>query len=332
MQTVTNDELVSVLIPAYNVESFVEKCLESVIQQTYSNIEIIVVNDGSTDGTLSVCNRMAQQDRRIRVYSQENAGLAETRNVLLSHVSGRYVTFIDSDDYVDKQYVELLLKWLVEADTDISVCGMNKVYPDGKAVKASKSGFEGKKLTLHDAIAALNSWRSFDASACAKLYKQELFSGISYPKGKITEDAYTTYKVLANADSVIYRNVPLYCYVYRAGSILHGGKINIDYAVAAQQQAEFFSSRLPSLNNICQSALAITKMAVYNELIEVDDDTALSRKEQEWLVDNKGTWSCLLRDSSLSWAKRLQALLFCISPRLYKIIVGPLLRKRTQRC
>lgn len=317
--------LISVLIPAYNVEGDVGECITSVCSQTYTNLEIAIVDDGSTDGTLEICRAAAAKDSRISVYSQTNQGLAQTRNVLLSHASGSLIAFVDSDDYVSEQYIERLFLWLVQEDVDISICGRCRVT-DQAITPYPRPGFADKRLTTTEALRALNSQNSFDVSSCSKLYKRRVFDGITYPAGCISEDAFVAYKIIFNAAHVYYKDEPLYYYRQRGGSITMSDNVSSDYARAAEEQAAFFRDRIPELRAKGESAAFMAHMTVFN--------TFLSRKvkpnqKTRQFIRQKSIrrLGYVLANSDVTFGKKIQSLLFAFVPRLYSLLY-PRLKNR----
>lgn len=321
-------KLVSVLIPAYNVQNDIADCLASVLRQTYRKLEIIIVDDGSTDDTLSVCRHIADQDPRVTVYAQTNRGLAETRNVLLSHAHGGYVTFIDSDDFVDDSYVETLLEWLVVNKTDIAICGRCEVY-GSRTILRPKPTYSNRRLSAFMAIRALNCFNSFDVSSCGRIYKRKIFAGIRYPSGKTSEDAYVTYRLIDKAQSVYYRDIPLYCYRQREGSISRNTVVHMDYAMAADQQADYFRDRDPRLFRVCRGSTAIARMAIFN-LVVLRRITISLEQRGFLLKGNIRRFPYVLSNRDISAWKKIQVAIFAFCPPLYAFLIRELKGRRTE--
>lgn len=210
--------LVSVIIPVYNVRRYLSKCIESVREQTYKNIEIIIVDDGSTDGSGEICEEYAKQDERVLILHKENGGLSSARNVALDIFHGEYVTFIDSDDYVKKTYVEKMVRLIKENEADISIVNFIRVY-DGKTQKKIKKTSVKIYKNL-DAMADMFYQKNVVVSAWAKLYHRNLFTKIRYPVGKLYEDLGTTYKLFFLSNKIAYSSEQLYYYSQRKDSIM----------------------------------------------------------------------------------------------------------------
>lgn len=213
------NELISVIVPCYNIEDYIENCLESLIKQSYRTFEIICIDDGSTDHTYDICKVVSSQDNRIRVFHKTNGGLSDARNFGLSVSSGSLVTFVDGDDYVDPDYLKVLLNLICEDKSDISVCN----FYIGKESKQIPFYKHNKRITFSSdkALSSLFYQKLYDVSAWGKLYKKTLFDGILYPKGMLYEDNGTTYKLFLKANKVSYDSKPLYHYVQRSGSIMN---------------------------------------------------------------------------------------------------------------
>ena len=206
-----NTPLISVIVPAYNVEKYIKTCLDSLINQTYSNFEIIVINDGSTDQTEEIL-RSYQSNPKFRIYSQKNGGLSAARNRGIKLANGELVCFIDSDDSVKSDYLEkLAAPFFEDSDVDITVCGYQEKFENSVINHALKS----QKVTGVQATEdLLIKQQDFDVLAWNKLYRKKLFSDnhIEYPVGQIHEDNLTTYKLFSHAQKVFYISDVLYIY------------------------------------------------------------------------------------------------------------------------
>lgn len=225
----TNKPLVSIVVPCYNIEQYVKKCVDSILKQSYRQIEILLVDDGSTDGTSEILDDF--RDKRIKVLHQNNGGLSAARNAGLTFANGKYICFIDGDDYIDDKYVEVMMSRAETENADVVVCGYNNVDMGGKILR-EESFSEDKILSGREAASDLLRYnRTVNISAWNKLYRTELFkkNNIGYPLGKLYEDSYTTYKLLFYSDKVCYVKNRLYYYVYRKESIMNSTKLEIRF-------------------------------------------------------------------------------------------------------
>ena len=212
-------KLVSVIIPVYNVEKLLGKCIESVVKQTYYNIEIIVVDDGSTDSSGKVCDSFNDRNN-VTIIHQENAGLSGARNAGMSIAKGDYLFFLDSDDYLALDTIETLVDLLEENDADVSVTRMIKTYDDG--TKKREAYWRATHvLNTEEALECLLFDRFLTQCVCGKLWKRELWDGIECPKGLLFEEHYTTYKLIERAKKIVYTPTDKYYYYQRIGSITH---------------------------------------------------------------------------------------------------------------
>lgn len=216
-----NQALISVVVPVYNVEKHVEKCVMSIINQTYLNLEIILVDDGSTDNSYIICESLAKRDSRISVIHKEHAGLASARNKGLEYVHGEYVGFVDSDDWIESDTYEMMYYAASAHPNYIITSGR---YNVNEITNEKTPQFE---LTTEqiwsrtDAIRCFLTWNNMDASVCDKLFPVKLISGLSFPNGLVSEDVVFTYQSLERCDGVIHIGQCKYNYLQRDGSLTH---------------------------------------------------------------------------------------------------------------
>lgn len=218
-----NRELISVIVPIYNVEKYLKRCIDSIIEQTYTNLEIILVDDESPDNCGKICDEYAKKDKRIIVIHKKNGGLSDARNRGLQEAKGKYVGFVDSDDYISKNMYKVLYTNMKENNADISICNFSLVDDNGIEYKNKKQiNNEIKLYGKMEAMENLLIEKDYTNHAWNKLYNKKLFEDgkIQYPKGKIWEDIATTYLLFENANKVVYQNISLYYYVQRDNSIM----------------------------------------------------------------------------------------------------------------
>lgn len=212
-----SNELISIVVPVYNVEAYIDNCVSSIMSQTYRNIEIILVDDGSTDKSGKMCENFKLKDGRIRVVHKKNGGLSDARNKGIDIATGAYIMFVDSDDYMPTYAVEYLYKLLTKSEADISIGRLEmtkNLNSKGNIETGTNRLFNNK-----EAIGQLLYANLFSTSAPAKLYKMGLFKEIRFPVGKLHEDLYTIYKVFDRAQKIVYGSNIVYFYYHRTGSI-----------------------------------------------------------------------------------------------------------------
>lgn len=212
--------LISVIVPIYKVEALLPRCIDSILAQTYKNLEIILVDDGSPDGCGRICDEYARKDPRIRVIHQENAGLAGARNAALEIARGEFFGFVDSDDRIAPDMYETLLRSMEQEDADIAICGRYMEMESGELIPMFDFPKQ-KVFDNHEAIRRFLLSEGLDAAAWDKLYRRSLWGDARYPLRYVSEDVPVTSRLLAKANRVVHCGKPLYYYLQRAGSLSH---------------------------------------------------------------------------------------------------------------
>lgn len=234
--------IVSVIVPVYKVENYLERCVSSIIGQTFRDIEVILVDDGSPDRCGEMCNEWAKKDERVKVIHKENGGLSDARNAGIEIATGDYLFFVDSDDWLDADMIEILYKVLIEYNADIAECSYRNLYSDGVKEETLCTA----EIITGDNVFALEGmldWKYFKPNAWNKLYKRSVIADIRYPKGKIHEDEFTTYKFFYNAKKLVYVDVSKYNYDRRRMDSITGEKFreaNLDACFALRERVQFF--------------------------------------------------------------------------------------------
>lgn len=237
--------LISVVVPIYKVEPYLERCIRSIICQTYDNLEIILVDDGSPDRCGEICDRLAQDDPRIKVYHKTNGGLSDARNYGVEQSTGKYIAFIDSDDYISPHYIAYLYDLLVKYDADISCCCMEITTNDESEFRTNPAFPQERLLTGIKACKELYGSLYFVlVTACGKLYKSDIVKQYPFPIGRKHEDEAITCKYYYSANRVAVGNRCLYAYYQNPNSIMHhhSVSINTDVIWALGHRAEFFEA------------------------------------------------------------------------------------------
>lgn len=214
-----NQPLISIIVPVYRVEKYLKKCVDSLINQTYKNLEIILVDDGSPDNCPIVCDTYAKIDSRIVVIHKENGGLSDARNAGLDIASGEYIGFVDSDDYIADDMYEIMLKAIKDNESDIACCNYLQIGEDGVPYPNQKLPLQDECIENDTAINMLIEFGGYYGVACNKLYSREIFESIRYPQGRKYEDFFVIAEILGRCKRITHINRPLYYYVRRPGSI-----------------------------------------------------------------------------------------------------------------
>lgn len=267
---------ISVIVPIYNVEQYLRKCIDSIINQTYKNLEIILVDDGSTDASGEICNKYEQQDERIRVIHKKNGGAADARNKGLEVMTGKFVSFVDSDDWIEYNFYENMIEQAIKYNADIVVSNYNYVSDNGDIIcryekndKVRYNTEEAMNEMIHDGFIQAVIWN--------KLYLKSCIKDIRFKVGKICEDEFFTYKIIANAKEVVYNSKPLYFYRKREGSVMDKYKLNrLDGVDAIYERLQFIKNKFPSLYKyekltLCNTCIYNYQMILKNHNIDPDN-------------------------------------------------------------
>ena len=232
---------ISVIVPVFNVENYLEKCVKSIIEQTYKNLEVILVDDGSTDKSGFLCDELKKQDYRIKVIHKTNGGLSDARNAGIQVSTGKYLSFIDSDDYLERTALEQMMQAILISHSEIAICNIMRFYDDGCTEEF---------YNPTDNQEVLEGIRRFDTlnqpSVCNKLFDAKLFANISFPYGKFYEDTYVYHELLYKADKVVLTGKTGYWYLSRKGSILGRSQFSnryFDFIEAVYMRADFLIKR-----------------------------------------------------------------------------------------
>lgn len=239
---------ISIIVPIYNVEKYIHRCIDSILSQTFSDFELLLIDDGSPDRCGEICDEYAKKDHRIRVIHKENGGLSDARNTGLDIAKGNYFSFIDSDDFIEIDFYKELLEACKKNEADISMCGRYNVYDEKKKVGFA---FGGQKIwNSKEAIGNLLIWNNIDSSACDKLFKKHLFNGIRFPIGRYNEDIYIMTNILNKASKIVHVGKAMYYYYHRKESITTESfsERKLDLLDASQQISDFININYPDLN------------------------------------------------------------------------------------
>ena len=304
--------LISVIIPIYNVEEYVEECIQSVLNQTYKNIEVILVDDGSTDGSGEICNTYS--DERITVIHQENKGLAEARNVGIAAANGEYIYFIDSDDYISKTLIENLLMSIVKTGSLIACCD----YTRKKDELYSGYVLDAKIMDTFSAINGLFNDRGYRFYVWNKMFHRSIFEHVTFPKGELYEDIKPMYQAFKSVNHIAYVNKPLYFYRNRPDSITHKYSERsydrvraINYIMRdCKDNPELFSSLIPKY--------ASNYLYYLNESYRAGVVIPAIDKKLQVLV--KKNWKRIIKSDGLELTTKISLLILGISPAIYRCV------------
>lgn len=256
-----DEMLISIIVPVYNVEKYVLKCLQSIQNQTYQNFEVIIVDDGSIDGGGEICDKFAESDKRFGVIHQSNMGLSAARNTGLEVAKGEFLMFVDSDDYIHPQMLEILYRCCVEKKAEVAVCKY-LTFGEGEDVNFSSINWDACDTMVVSGIESCQ--RIYTETVCEtviscnKLYRREVFEKMRFPVGKIHEDEFVTYKILYDVEKVVYVDEVLYFYLQRQNSIMSQTNYGSNHMVMLEMARESILFYL-SKNNKRLAELALER-------------------------------------------------------------------------
>lgn len=241
---------ISIIVPVYNVEKYISRCIDSILNQTFTDFELILINDGSSDQSGEICDDYVKKDIRIRVIHKENGGPAEARNVGLDVAKGKYVGFVDSDDYIDVHMYEELYTKCQQEKIDICTCGRFDVYEDGSKIRSTFERDDVETWSNKKAIENLLIWNGIDSSPCDKLFKMELFKYIRFPEDKNVEDIHIIYKLIDISNGVVHVGKAYYYYYHRmdSRSVEAFSPKRLDILEIALEIRKFIFIKYPDLN------------------------------------------------------------------------------------
>ena len=310
--------LISIIIPVYNVERYLEKCINSIINQTYKNLEIILVDDGSEDASGVLCDHYAKIDKRIIVIHKKNGGLSDARNVGIKKARGRYLAFIDSDDSVDIDIIKYLYSLIKRYNTKMSICTHYIVFDEKRKIKALGNQEEGifdartciKRMCYHNIV---------DTSAWAKLYDADIFEDIEYPIGKLFEDIGTTYKTFIKSQSIAYGFKPKYYYHVRVNSIVTSKFFirKLDLLEMTDKMGDDVLKLYPDLKRAVLRRRIYARFSTLNQMLTDKKYTTIKNKIIKWI--KQYTLNILL-DNQTPLKDKVAILLLLSGESIYKYI------------
>lgn len=265
------DAKLSVIVPVYNAEEFLEECILHIVNQTYKNLEILLVNDGSTDKSVEIINEYCRKDSRIRCINQKNSGVSSARNAGIDAASGEYITFVDSDDYPELEMCERLMTLIKKYAVSMAVCSFHRCKE-----RSNKNVFD-KKISNVDVFYEMAVLGQIESYPWGKIYKRDLFDGIKYPEGKVYEDVFITFKLIEKAKYVAFTNAEMYFYRINKNSITRSNykKHDIDLVYSSEEFLEFLEKKqykkaaLKQRDAVTRNAIAIIrKMFSANQYYE----------------------------------------------------------------
>ncbi len=311
--------MISVIVPVYNVEKYLERCVKSIVAQTYKDLEILLIDDGSTDKSGKMCDDFQQTDSRIKAFHKQNGGLSDARNYGIEHSAGEFISFVDSDDYIDEKMLETLHRLITENDADLAVCSAMDVF-EGKEVTQVK---EIKEFNLNKVESYKYMLRGDGIpSACNKLYKRQTVGNVRFPVGKLYEDGFFTPQILKRVEKTAVTSKPMYYYFRRADSITTKPFRKGDLDVI-----EAYDKCVKQVKELCPEALPYAEFRYRNAYFNVldkmlmrDDCKEIPEYKQVVKYLKKHT-AQIVKDPGFGKMRRIAAVALKFSVPLYKKIL-----------
>ena len=313
--------LISVIVPVYNVAQYLEKSIASIQQQTYQNLEIILVDDGATDESGRLCEQIAEQDERVLVYHKENEGLSQARNDGLKQVHGDYVIFIDSDDYIHSEMIASLYQQLVKEDADVSSCGVMNVYANSESPQTENQD----DYFVCDTETFLREYligEKIPGTICNKLIKKEIAAQLTFPKGLIYEDAYYHFDLIKVAKKYVVNTKPYYYSFHRGDSITTKPYAEKDLAYIDIYQ-KFYTEvvkEYPNLTEVAFFRLAYAHFFILDKMLLDDNFKGFKDYPRIYGYLKKHAFA-IFKNTIFRKGRRISALALFVNVRLYRILL-----------
>lgn len=313
----------TVIIPVYNVAQYLPRCIDSVLAQTIEAQKIILVDDGSTDDSGHICDEYAKMHSVIQVIHQPNQGLSAARNRGIEIADTNWITFVDSDDYIEPDMYEVLFRNLEQACADIAICGVWVEKESGEKRTYRPKGIV-KAWDTKGALRALNSYQYFNMSVWNVMFRRELFErkpALRFPVGKKCEDYYLMHQIIARAETLVYDSNPYYHYIQRPNSISRNVNINLAPMDASLAQLEFYNRNYPEIAFAAETACAFSHMGIYTAYVRNGQECPREMLKHLKKVSRKYLPS-VLKNPDIPKIKKLQALSFCWAMPVYRAVIA----------
>lgn len=314
------NELISVIVPVYNVERYLEKCVNSIVNQTYKNLEIILVNDGATDSSGDLCDKLAMIDNRIKVYHKENGGLSDARNYGVERATGEYVGFVDSDDYIDAEMYEKLYEAIKKENVDVAECSLKVIYPGKIELFTDEKYYKvlGKTEYLEEYLTI----KKIFGSVWTKLIKSDVAKKLVFPKGKLYEDTYYAYDLINIANTFVLIDSPSYNYLMRENSITNS-KFNpriFDLIEIVEKFHKMTYENYPSLKEAADCRKMYAYFSVLNSIL-LEENYRDNEYYSEILSYFKRNYISLLKNKYINHNRKLSVILIKLNIDLYRKVL-----------
>lgn len=310
------NDIISVVLPVYNVEKYLAKGIESVLNQTYKSIEIILVDDGSTDSSANICDEYRNKDSRIKVIHKKNGGLSDARNAGTEIATGKYITYIDSDDVVEPDYVEYLYSLILKYHCNMSLCTHTVVFENGKKIIYGNG--DDELLTSEQCLDRMLYHETIDTSAWGKMYLTKMAKEILYPVGKLFEDIGTTYLFFVQSEKIACGYQSKYFYIQRQNSIV-SGKFNpkkFDLLEMTDKMAKDVYKIYPDLKQGLVRRKVYARFSTLNQMLDVKGYEKERKEIIQYLLNNRKT---ILKDKRAPKRDKYAMFMLTLGYPVYRI-------------
>lgn len=309
----------SIIVPVYNVEKYIKECIDSILNQSFQDFELILVNDGSTDSSGKICNEYSKKDDRIEVIHKDNGGLSSARNAGIEKAKGLYIGFVDSDDWIHENMYSHMIDYANIQNADIVVCNIMSMRKNGNEIPYTNIKYD-ISFTREEAMSELFKNEIILFSACNKIFRREIFDGLRYKEGIILEDMDLSYKLFNKANKVYYIHNPYYHYRYNDASILRS-KFNLtrlDEYMVRKEMYEFYRSEIPEIADLVYYYLCDIGSFLFASIC---NNSILNKTKYSYLIAyDINILKKILSRSSISNKIKIKTRLFINVPKLENII------------
>lgn len=323
--------IISVVVPVYNVEKYVRKCIQSILDQTFKNFELILVDDGSTDNSGKICDEFLKKDKRISVIHKKNGGLSDARNVGIDNSTGEYITFIDSDDFIEKNYLQIHYDLIKKYDSNLVISSYTN-FNEGTEPNEVLLNINSDIISKEDCYKKMFLQDTIDVSATAKLYKTNIFKDnkIYYPKGKPYEDIQIIDKIVENSKNIVMTDYKGYYYLQRSGSIMYGSMSN-DRMILINKMDElldFVSKKYPNIIKYAVRRYVYSNFHVLGRSVMDDKFINKSKEMRKNILKYKKE---ILKEKIYSKKEKLATIILLFGIKFYKFFWSLYCKKNNKR-
>lgn len=311
---------ISIIVPVYNVAQYLHKCVDSILAQTFSDFEVILVDDGATDDSGAICDEYARKEPRVRVIHKPNGGLSDARNAGIEAAKAPYLGFIDSDDYISREMFQLLHDDITKENADLAICGIYDVYGD-KTPREKPHTYE--VLNREAAIVKIFEGNIISVHAVNKLYRREIFDQVRYPKGKYHEDSYVILDVLGQCDKIVADTKQVYYYTHREGSINteHFSAKQFDFIDAWEKNEKKLAEASPKVRHVARQRVCFANFLVLDKLLNGNarqDYPTECKQMVKYLRHNAGF---IFKDEIFTKSRKIAMVALLFSVSLYSQVI-----------